>query len=569
VVLRTLRAFAWLRWRIVINSIERRASRDALERFSLAFEQLGPAIAFLLMVPSAVSLAAVSTYTGWMLAQGDTPVVLFSLLRATLLGGFVLAIVGPMILPAGERTSTPRLLLLPIPRSLLHCGQVMSTVADPWMMLVVAVVVSLPIGLGIGGDFGSAAIAGIGGALLLALLSGLSLVVTSTIHLIVRNRRRGELVALLLILALPIVGILPTALVDENREDGPTAPASVRDREPPGWWISLEAKAAAAVPSELFTGAVSAAVRSDSRAVGPRLFALAGAAGFLHLLAWVAFTRVLRSPGVIASSRAGMETSFVRWRVPGLTPAVSAVALNQLRLALRTPRGRSAILSPIVVFAVFALLKLRNQGEVGLGAFRLESGVGLAAMGAFVSLLAIVPLAMNQFAIDRAGLTWLLLSPLDSRSLLRGKAAGNAIVAAIPAGACLAGSAALFPGGEPALWISLLLTLVAIYVLVAPIAAVLSAAFPRAVDLNSIGRGSNAHGAAGLLGTLAFGAAGLPCLLLVLLATQILHRPVLAPLFLVAWMALSGTASVALFKAATALFERRRETLAMTASTSD
>ena len=57
------------------------------------------------------------------------------------------------------------------------------------------------------------------------------------------------------------------------------------------------------------------------------------------------------------------------------------------------------------------------------------------------------------------------------------------------------------------MWLSLPLALVAATSSLAPGAAALSAIFPRTVDLNSIGRGSNAHGVASLLGLLVFAAA--------------------------------------------------------------
>ena len=79
-------------------------------------------------------------------------------------------------------------------------------------------------------------------------------------------------------------------------------------------------------------------------------------------------------------------------------------------------------------------------------------------------------------------------------------------------------TALLLPGGDLALWVCIPLTAIATYLTAAPIAAILSAIFPRAVDLNSIGRGSNAHGAAGLLGMLAFVAAAAPGTLLAMLA---------------------------------------------------
>ena len=118
------------------------------------------------------------------------------------------------------------------------------------------------------------------------------------------------------------------------------------------------------------------------------------------------------------------------------------------------------------------------------GSITLQSGLGLATFGSAVCLLAILPIAMNQFAIDGAGLTLALLSPLRDLELLAGKAIGNAIIAALPASICVAIALALFPAGNPALWLCLPLGLASVYLLVAPAAAGLSAAFPRAVDLN-------------------------------------------------------------------------------------
>ena len=105
---------------------------------------------------------------------------------------------------------------------------------------------------------------------------------------------------------------------------------------------------------------------------------------------------------------------------------------------------------------------------------------------------------------------------------------------------------------------------IAAYLIVAPIAAMLSAIFPRPVDLNSIGRGSNAHGAAGLLGMLAFLAAAAPGTLLISLVVGVCSgRPGLAAVLLLVWTAICLGISLVLFRLA-ALFERRRENLGLT-----
>jgi len=153
-------------------------------------------------------------------------------------------------------------------------------------------------------------------------------------------------------------------------------------------------------------------------------------------------------------------------------------------------------------------------------------------------------------------------------TLLRGKAIGNAVIAVIPGAVCFIAAAVLLPGGNPALWACIPLTAIAAYVTSAPVAAILSAIFPRAVDLNSIGRGSNAHGAAGLLGMLAFVAAAAPGTLLAMLIAFALERPLLAPLAVVVWIFVSLGISLVLFRLAADIFDRRRENLGLTSQRS-
>ena len=169
---------------------------------------------------------------------------------------------------------------------------------------------------------------------------------------------------------------------------------------------------------------------------------------------------------------------------------------------------------------------------------------------------------MNQFAIDKAGVTMALLSPLTDREYLAGKAVGNALIGGPPALVCGLTAVIMFPGGSPALWLAIPIALTSVYLLVAPVAAILSAIFPRTVDLNSIGSGSNAHGLASLLGLVAFVAAGVPCLLIVMAASEWIQRPALMPVLLLGWCAVAYGANLLLFSLARTIFARRRENLA-------
>jgi hypothetical protein len=562
-VLRILRAFAWLRWRVLLNSLERTGSRDLVERFSLGIEQLSPIVMAVVMIPTALALAGAAALAGWTAARGDTTGGPLGLVRVVLLIAVVFALVGPLLLPSGGRPGAVRLLLLPIPRGVLYVAQTLSTLADPWILLVTTIVIVFPAGLAAGGAAAGAVVAVAGGLLFIGVLLGLSAVTSSLLQLAVRNRRRGELLAVLGMLLLSAVGLVPLAM-DRGRTD--RAPDAVGRGETGAgpWWAGAAAAAQTALPSESYVRSVTGTLQRDHAVAARGLAAVAGTAAVLHALAFVLFGRLLASPGSVGSGPTRVRsTSRAAARLPGVSPAVSAVALNQVRLAFRTPRGRSTLFSPIVIFLVFAALAARSGSGVRIGEVAVAGGLSFAAMAAVVSLLAILPLAMNQFAIDRAGLTLMLLAPVSTGAILAGKALGNGVVAAIPAALCTLIAYVLFPSGHPGLWMALPLAATATYLLMAPCAAALSAVFPRPVDLNSIGSGSNAHGAAALLGMLSIVFGGTPAVLLVLLAAVVLDRPALAPVLLLGWCAIAAIVCVLAFQPVARLFDGRRETLAL------
>lgn len=564
--MRVLKAFAWLRWRVLMNSLERSGARDTVERFSLAIEQLGPIMAAVLMIPSAILLAGAGAYGGWALAQGNPRPLPFEALRFLLLAAYVLTILGPLLLPAGERTNAVRLLLLPISRPMLYVAQAATTLTDPWVALVVPGVAAVPVGLAIGGGWAASIVAAAAGVLLLLALVGTASLASSLIHLVVRDRRRGELVTLVFILILPIVGVLPGLMSGADRQSRAARQAerrADRTRPTPAWVTTLERRALPLVPSEMFVRSTRAAAERNTATAWRPLAGLAIAAALFHTAGLFVFGRVLDSPASTGSRRKTASGKVRTWRIPGVSPATSAVALNQIRVALRTPRGRSILLSPLVVFMMFGAMMWRTGSSAEFGFLTLGSGIALAIFGSWVSLLAILPMAMNQFSIDRAGLTLAFLSPLDDWELLSGKAIGNGVIAGVPAVFCVLGAAAIFRAGPLALWISVPLGLAASYLLVAPLAAVLSALFPRPVDLNSIGRGSNAHGAAGFLGFLAFTAAGALSMALALLAMRALGEPHWTPLIMLVWCAICAVVGRLLFVPARAVLGRRRENLAL------
>jgi hypothetical protein len=562
-MLRILRAFVWLRWRMLINSLEKTGARDTVERFSVAIEKLGPIMAAVLMVPSGVLLAAAAAASGFALARGDQYSLFFVAARYMLLVVPVVSIVGPLLLPAADRTNPVRLLLLPIPRSTLYVAQSSSAFGDVWVLVMLPIVLFLPLGLIAGGALVAAFISFVAGTLLVLVVVGLTSLSTSLLHLLVRNRQRGELLALLFIVIIPALSMLPGLLHGTrhlSRMDG-QAPA-VRTGMP-GWVVSAGERAFALYPTELYVKSTRVAASGETASAAADLVALAATAVLLHGLSMFAFAKVLESPGSTGARRAMPTRAAWGRTLPGLSPGASAVALAQLRLALRTPRGRSILLSPVIMTAIFGFVIRRSTANFDAGPFSFNSGLSLAALGCFVCLMAILPIAMNQFAVDNAGLTLALLSPLSDREYLAGKAVGDGLIAVVPVSLSFLVALVMLPGGSPALWLSIPLALLSTYFLVAPAAAVFSALFPRTVDLNSIGRGSNAHGLSGLLGMLAFIAAAAPSVLITVVASSWLRQPSLTPLLLIVWCVVSYAISQALFILARRVFAQRRENLAM------
>ncbi len=210
-------------------------------------------------------------------------------------------------------------------------------------------------------------------------------------------------------------------------------------------------------------------------------------------------------------------------------------------------------------------MMLRSRGGSDFAPLGLQSGLGLATFASFVSLLSILPLAMNQFAIDRAGLTLMLLAPLDTGAAQREgdrqrRHRGDS------RRRLLHRRRAAVPGGHPALWLCIPLTVVAAYLTAAPVAAILSAVFPRAVDLNSIGRAATRTARRGCSACWRSWPRLRPAAADHLVGVG-LQRPLLAPCRAGVDDRSLGI-SLVLFRLAADIFERRRENLGLTSQRS-
>jgi hypothetical protein len=558
-----------MRWRVFVNSLERTTARDTIERFSLAAEKLGPIMALLLLVPSAVLLLVLGLGAGFGLATGGWS-VLMGIVRGILFAVLGITCLSPLVLPMRDSSTIVRLLLLPIPRRVLYLAQAIGALGDPWVALAIPLLAGVTLGLAIGLNFVGALIALVAGAGFIFFIIGLTTLASALLQLLLRDRRRGDLVMMVLVLVLPLIGIVPQLLLRPDRLNGRRLTAEERQALPPSRSELATERVIRYVPSELYTRATNTAVVSPSYTLLP-LATLGGVALLVHAAAFAAYRRLLDMPTSMGARRAGAFGGLWDRTIPGLSEAASAIAFTQYRLALRTPRGRASMFTPVIIPLVLAGFAYRRAGA---GMFATKSGglpfsyfsgglgLSLAAFGAFAAILALIPLALNQFAVDKAGFTRQMLSPVSIRELLAGKAVGNALVALAPALFCFIVPALIFPGGSPALWLALLLSVISTYLLFAPAAAVWSAIFPKDVDLNSIGNNGNAHQVAGLLGMISLVAAAAPPILLTLFAVAYLQRVNLAPVLVLGWGAIAFGLSQFMFVPVRRLVANRCETIA-------
>jgi hypothetical protein len=230
-MIRQLRAFGWLRWRLLMNGVRGAKRRDTVEQISRMLALAAPLAIVVFSLGSLVTLSLGGFFAGRALSSGaESGHGLVMATRVVLL--VQLAIVAFMPLGIGTQTAAKytRLLLLPIPRRVLHFVEVISGLSDPWIFVVMPGLVLLAVGLASGGAFVAAAVTLLAGAALTALLLSVGALVSFLAGWVMRDRRRAELMTLLFVLGISMVSLLPQILATDqlprsrdNKASGPRA----------------------------------------------------------------------------------------------------------------------------------------------------------------------------------------------------------------------------------------------------------------------------------------------------------------------------------------------------------
>ena len=557
---RTLRAFVWLRWRLLRNSVGKSQRRDTLEQISRMLALFVPLALAALSVGSFVAAGFVGYFAGRAIGSGlagaDTTVFV---LRLVLFGALVLLVSFAVVTPTQTALSRyTRLLLLPIHRHTLHLVEVLAGIADPWLAVTIPGLFSFAAGLAVGGMAGAAAVTLAASIALVGVFAVLGALLGFLVSWLVKNRRRGEIFTLVSVLLITVVSFFPAMFAErlDDRPRGSQRGLSRADveRALPFWTQAL--------PSELYGRTVSAAIAGRADRAIEALLLLVAEGALLFIFSSAAHRRLLDAVESNRGSRSSRRDVAAR-RVPLARPAVSAIAIAQFRTAMRSVRGRLGVLLPGPIVAMFAFMFSRMPDEAWAVALASHGHLMFGASTIF-ALYSLQPFTMNLFGADRAGLTLQFLAPVSDRDLARGKILGCALVFALTLAINLVAALAVAANGSPMLWLASLLNAGAMFLLLSPLCVWLSALFPMAADLSKAGSGGNPHPLPMLGGTVVVLALAAPGGVLLWFGANWFGAGIVLGLMFV-WLLLAAAISLPLLGVASRAIAGRRENLALVA----
>jgi hypothetical protein len=560
-MIRLLRAFAWLRWRLLVNGLKGRR-RDSFEQVSRITRLLAFAIVGASLVPGAILLAVLAFAGGRGMAAGSGKATALMIgARAVLAVVTVVVAISPILRFSGAASSMTRLALLPVPRGLLFAAELAAQLADPWILVLVPALAALPAGLLAGGAPSAALWALAGGLLILALLASLGSTASLLGALVFRNRRLGELASIGLLLGITLLAYLPV-LTSRGALFGRPKDMSAAQRDAVGRAFAFDVKKhpwIALAPWELYARCVERAVPPGEGGSLVPAASLALAALAVGAVGRGTYGRLMNAPG---DTRMAGKRGVERVRsIPGLSPAASAIARAFFRLVTRSVRGRVVLFTaPLPAFLFGFLWRGQSMGFVD----EAYTGVLVLGMAGLLALMSLSAFLADQFAVDRAGLTLTFLSPASSTEIVAGKAIGALGAFAIPLGIGTIAAVSLHPRGSPWVWLGALMCVIAAFLAQSPFAAALAAWFPAPFDLTRL-KGGNPHPLASILGLLASAVAYGLCGGTFAAVLALTHSPVAGMLTgVLVLAAAAGVARLGWGLAARAL-DARRENVAMIA----
>ena len=483
--MKLLRTLAWLRWRLLVGTL-RAANRGRLEQASRVLHTVLQVVLGIVIGGFSLALAAGAAFAGTHIAdpRARTALTFASVLAITL--SMVLAVIFAGTSGVGETLASPRLLLSPIRRRTLLLLHVASALGDPFVLVLVPALVTLPVALAIAGARAAALVAIVAGFAIAAFLAGFSAAAAGGLQLLMRNRRRREAFLFFVAIGFTLLGIGPS-LAHWRANPGKMNAA---DRAQ----LNLDAKAWGGrlrlAPPGLYSLAIESAAEHGLGAAAPGLAGLGLAAVVMVGSAGLAFRQLLGSP-TSGPRPQGAQTRVLR-PLPGLGRAQGALAAAFLRSLLRTTPARTTlVMTPLLAFVMS-----RNVSR--MGHFLPAPALAAALLGPVV-LLGVGQLLVNQFAFDGDGLARQVLLPISPQQQIAARCGASLAFIAIIGLPALVVVALASPGWAPWLLLAVALATAAAARIAVPVALVLAALLPKTVDPSKLGRASQPHQFAALL----------------------------------------------------------------------
>ena len=558
-----LRAIVGLEWRLTVNRLIRSTRRDALEQASRWSEVAVTTILIALGVPLALALLAAGAVAGWALAQGGAAANTVALVIGIVVAiPTVWAALQPFRALLGTTVERGVMLrLLPIPASTLRFLDAVRALTDPLVLVFLPALLFVGVGALAAGRPILAFFSLLVGLTYTGCIALLSNLLSLCVRLVLRGRRRAELVTLVFFLLVSVAGVLPQlAFRGHEKGDSHTTAAPIT-RGPAAAAGGIPRSLRLLPPATYALALRDAAIKRWWDALAS-LAGLATMAALLYAAATPLYRRLLAAPAPAHAPAANRLSVRHPLHLPFVPGVAVAVAQTQLRILLRSVRGKATLLYPAVTTTLLALVFARPTGPVAALAV---GPLVVGALALLICLTQVATLSANQFALHRQGLLLELLLPLEARQLLAGRALAFAVLAAGAMVVALLPLALLYPDQSAATWLSLLLGGIAAHVALAPLAAFLSAVFPKPTDLSRLGRAGQPHTAANLVTLLAGAVAIAPVAVWLAFAKNRSGPPWLAPLLPLVYLGVAVVASRFFLPVAARLFVARRDNLVMVA----
>lgn len=484
----------WLKWRLLRNSL--RSSKAVVNKvasllgmiaallFSAGLALVLGIVAYVISRPGALSSILSRSSARENAVALTAEFIFFSIF------GFLYLMWGtlPLSLGGGKQFDAGKLLLYPITLRKLFAVDFISEFTTLHSVIAVPAILAVAIGAGLGtGNLPATLLAAVPIALFgVALSKWLSTIMGSLMR---RKRARGEMIVALIGAVAGLGGAMA----------GQIAPILFRHAE--------------SLRSLRWTppGAAALLLISTSPASGLGGYAV----GFLTLSAYavalIAGTYVIARRSALGvegrrKRRAKAETpadaqGYAGWKLPLLSPDLSAVVEKEWRYALRNAQVRMMAVMPLVLIAVRLINSQRMEGGLRSGPSAAHDfmtyGAGLLQTGGMLYVFLILAgLSCNAFAFEEGGMRTLILSPIDRRKILLGKNIVLTVLALVFATVLLTVNTLIFRDLTAGNLLFLVLSFITFAALMSTIGNWLSIRFPKRMVF---GKRMNVSGVGGVM----------------------------------------------------------------------